>query len=190
MESLPNLIRQCTLCNPNLPLGPKPILSGNPKSKIAIVSQAPGRIAHNSGIPFQDPSGKNLRRWLGVDESTFYNEDFFAIAPMSFCYPGKGKGGDLPPRPECAPKWHHELFPYLEGLKLKLLIGQYSQKAYLGSNRKSTLTETVRNFEDYLPEFLPLPHPSPRNGIWQRKNPWFEAEVVPVLQKLVRQTLS
>lgn len=187
---IPEKIRNCTLCRPHLPLGAKPILSGNPKSKIAIVSQAPGRIAHQSGIPFMDQSGKNLRAWLGVDEATFYDEDLFAVPPMGFCYPGKGKGGDLPPRPECAPKWHPELFPYLEGIELKLLIGQYSQKAYLGSNCKHTLTETVRNYREYLPEFFPLPHPSPRNGIWQRKNPWFEIEVIPVLQKMVKQIIS
>jgi len=183
-------IRSCTLCHPDLPLGPKPILSGSPKSKIAIVSQAPGRIAHASGIPFKDPSGKNLRRWLGVDDNTFYNEDLFAIAPMGFCYPGKGRGGDLPPRPECAPKWHPELFPYLERLELKLLIGQYSQKAYLGKRMEKNLTETVRNFEAYLPEYFPLPHPSPRNGIWLRKNSWFEEEVLPALREEVNIILS
>jgi uracil-DNA glycosylase len=188
--SLLHEILKCTLCADHLPLGPKPILAGNTKSKIAIISQAPGRIAHESGIPFMDQSGRNLRNWLGVDEATFYNEDYFAIAPMGFCYPGKGKGGDLPPRPECVVTWHDQLFAMLEGLELKLLIGQYSQKAYLGSHRKSTLTETVRSFNDYLPEFFPLPHPSPRNGIWMRKNPWFEKEVIPALQEKVRPLIN
>ncbi|MCA1763841.1 MAG: uracil-DNA glycosylase family protein [Cryomorphaceae bacterium] len=189
MSNLISEIKTCTLCAEHLPLGPKPILSGNARSKIAIVSQAPGRIAHQSGIPFMDQSGKNLRAWLGVDESTFYFEDHFAIAPMGFCYPGKGKGGDLPPRPECAPTWHDELFAYLENIELKLLIGQYSQRAYLGSRMQKNLTETVRRFEDYLPEYFPLPHPSPRNGIWMRKNPWFEAEVLPALRVKVRAIL-
>jgi uracil-DNA glycosylase len=190
MSALLRRIRTCTLCTENLPLGPKPILSGNEKSKIAIVSQAPGRIAHLSGVPFHDPSGKNLRAWLGVDELTFYDEDHFAIAPMGFCYPGKGKGGDLPPRPECAPMWHAQLFDYLQGLELKLLIGQYSQKEYLGNRKKKNLTETVRHFEEYLPEYFPLPHPSPRNGIWMGKNPWFEEEVLPALKDEVRRILK
>ena len=189
MSNLIAEIKTCTLCTEHLPLGPKPILSGNARSKIAIVSQAPGRIAHQSGIPFMDPSGRNLRAWLGVDESTFYNEDYFAIAPMGFCYPGKGKGGDLPPRPECAPTWHDPLFAYLENLELKLLIGQYSQRAYLGGAMQKNLTETVRRFEAYLPEYFPLPHPSPRNGIWMRKNPWFEAEVLPALREKVKAIL-
>jgi uracil-DNA glycosylase len=190
MSDLLKEIRNCTLCAVHLALGPKPILSGNERSKIAIVSQAPGRIAHLSGVPFQDPSGKNLRNWLGVDEGTFYNEDHFAIAPMGFCYPGKGNGGDLPPRPECAPMWHSQLFDYLQGLELKLLIGQYSQNKYLGKRRKKNLTETVRAFDEYLPEYFPLPHPSPRNGIWMRKNPWFEEEVLPALKKEVRRILG
>jgi uracil-DNA glycosylase len=190
MSELIREIRRCTLCAAFLPLGPKPILSGSRNSKIAIVSQAPGRIAHESGIPFMDQSGKNLRAWLGVDEATFYNEKHFAIAPMGFCYPGKGKGGDLPPRPECAPTWHDQLFSYLKNLDLKLLIGQYSQKQYLGSQMKKNLTETVRYFEDYLPEYFPLPHPSPRNGIWMRKNPWFEEEVLPALREKVAKIIS
>lgn len=189
MSELIHQIRQCTLCAKNLPLGPKPILSGNRRSTIAIVSQAPGRIAHQSGVPFMDQSGRNLRNWLGVDEPTFYDENHFAIAPMGFCYPGKGKGGDLPPRPECAATWHDLLFSMLEGLELKLLIGQYAQKEYLGSRMKKNLTETVRTFEEYAPDFFPLPHPSPRNGIWMRKNPWFEDEVIPALQEKVQTVL-
>jgi len=190
MSKLIREIKCCTLCESHLPLGPKPILAGNAKSKIAIVSQAPGRIAHESGIPFMDPSGKNLRNWLGVDQDTFYNEDYFAIAPMGFCYPGKGKGGDLPPRFECAPTWHPQLFEMLKGLEIKLLIGQYSQKAYLGKERKRTLTDTVKSFAEYLPEYFPLPHPSPRNGIWMRNNPWFEEDVIQALRQKVKQLIN
>lgn len=183
-------IRQCTICAEHLPLGPKPILSLHPHSRIAIISQAPGRLAHESGIPWDDPSGERLREWLGVDKTTFYQAEHFAIIPMGFCYPGKGKSGDLPPRKECAPQWHSTILSMLPQIQLTLAIGQYAQKTYLGKSRNKNLTETVRHFETYLPEYLPLPHPSPLNARWRKKNPWFREAVLPVLRKRVKEILE
>ncbi len=185
MQSLLAEIRACTHCAPVLPLGPNPIIAASGRTRVLLVSQAPGRLAHLSSVPFDDPSGRLLREWLDVDEPTFYDPDNFAIVPMGFCYPGKGKGGDQPPRPECAEIWRARLDAALPDDAVKLLIGQYAQKYYLGKSRRRNLTETVRNFRDYLPDFFPLPHPSPRNGIWQRKNPWFTEEVVPALREVV-----
>lgn len=185
MEALVESVRACTLCAAELPLGPRPVLSVSPRSKIAIVGQAPGTKVHASGIPWDDASGKKLREWLGVDPDTFYNPDLFAIVPMGFCYPGKGKSGDLPPRKECAATWHEPLFAAMPELELCLLIGQYAQAHYLGNTRKPNLTETVRHFEAYGPRFFPLPHPSPRNRFWLQKNPWFADEVLPELRRLV-----
>lgn len=158
-------------------------------TKILIIGQAPGRKVHETGIPWDDPSGKRLRQWLGVDDETFYNPEIFGILPMGFCYPGTGKSGDLPPRPECAPKWHEPLLKMMPEVKLTLLFGQYAQERYLGKKRQKNLTETVRNWKDYLPDYLPLPHPSPRNQIWVRKNPWFEEEVLPFLKETVRNSI-
>jgi uracil-DNA glycosylase len=185
VQELLSRISECTLCREHLPLGPNPICAGSKKSKIVIISQAPGRIAHLSGIPFDDQSGRTLRTWLGVNEDLFYNPDNFAIVPMGFCYPGKGKSGDLPPRPECAPTWHDEVFSHFEDTPLKLLVGQYSQKYYLKGRKPKTLTETVKNCHDYLPDFFSLPHPSPLNRIWMKKKPWFDSEIIPLLQDLV-----
>lgn len=189
-DALKNLlteIRACEICKEGLPHHePRPVVEGASKAKIMIVGQAPGSVVHASGVPWDDASGRNLRRWLGVTDEQFYDPNLFAIVPMGFCYPGKGKSGDLPPRPECAPKWHKPLFDLMPEIKLTLLIGLYAQTYYLGDRRKKTLTETVTNYREYLPEFLPLVHPSPRNGIWMRKHPWFEAEVVPELQKVVK----
>ena len=180
-------IRACEICKEGLPHHePRPVVEGASKAKIMIVGQAPGSVVHASGVPWDDASGRNLRRWLGVTDEQFYDPNLFAIVPMGFCYPGKGKSGDLPPRPECAPKWHKPLFDLMPEIKLTLLIGLYAQAYYLGDRRKRTLTETVTNYQEYLPEYLPLVHPSPRNGIWQRKHPWFEAEVVPELQQVVK----
>ena len=166
------------------------MVSCSPDSRILIIGQAPGSRVHASGIPWDDPSGRNLRKWLGVTDKQFYNPDLFGIVPMGFCYPGKGKSGDLPPRPECAPEWHGPLLEKMPKVKLTLLIGLYAQAYYLEGKQKKTLTETVSNFREYLPNFLPLVHPSPRNGIWMRKNPWFEKEVVPELQAIVRAAIS
>lgn len=183
-------IRACRICAEFLDLGPNPVVSASPRSKILVIGQAPGTKVHASGIPWDDASGNNLRKWLGVSNEQFYNPDLFGIVPMGFCYPGKGKSGDLPPRPECAPKWHTALLQQMSEVRLTLLIGQYAQAYYLGDRKKKTLTETVCNFREYLPEFLPLVHPSPRNGIWMRKNEWFEREVVPELQSVVREVMN
>ena len=136
-------------------------------------------------MPWDDKSGERLRDWLGVDEAAFYNSEIFAIVPMGFCYPGKGKSGDLPPRKECAPLWHNLLFKKMKKIELTLLIGSYAQNYYLAENKKRTLTETVRNFKEYIPKYLPLPHPSTRNNIWLKKNPWFEVEVLPYLRGII-----
>jgi len=189
MQKLLKEIRACTVCEKELLLGPRPIVVASASSKIAIIGQAPGTAVHKSGIPWDDPSGRRLREWMGISDEDFYNENKVAIIPMGFCYPGKGKSGDLPPRPECAPLWHKPLFESITDLKLTLLIGQYAQKYYLDKNMKSTLTVTVQNYEQYLPEFLPLPHPSPRNNIWLKKNEWFEKELVPRLKSIISETL-
>lgn len=178
-------IKKCTLCLPHLSHGVNPVLSANKNSRIAIIGQAPGRIVHESGIPWDDKSGERLRMWLGVNKDQFYEPDNFAIVPMGFCYPGKGKSGDLPPRKECAPKWHQALFDKMDNLEMIILIGQYAQGYYLGNDKKKTLTETVKNYQQYLPKFFPLPHPSPRNNIWLKKNLWFEKELVPLLQEKI-----
>ena len=190
MEILLKEISKCTICKPFLSNGCRPVLNAHPSSKIIIIGQAPGIKVHQSGIPWQDKSGDNLREWLNVTEDEFYDPEKFAIIPMGFCYPGKGKTGDLPPRPECAPLWHPPLLSGLNNVKLTLLIGQYAQKYYLGKNSKSNLTETVRHFNEYLPQYFPLPHPSPRNNIWEKKNPWFERENIPLLQKAIRDMLD
>ena len=189
MEKLIREIRCCDLCLPHLPNGANPIVAGHPESKIALISQAPGSVAHASGVAWWDKSGHRLREWLGVDDDTFYNPKNFAIVPMGFCYPGRGKSGDLPPRMECAPLWHDKLLRHMPNIKLTLLIGSYSQSYYLGGRKHRTLTETVRHFNDYLPKYLPLPHPSPRNNIWLKKNAWFEVEVLPYLKAEVQAVL-
>ena len=163
-----------------MPNKPKPIFQFNEKSRIMIIGQAPGQKVHNAGVPFLDKSGETLRRWLGVTDEQFYNPDLFAIVPMGFCFPGKGKTGDLPPRPECAPQWHEKIMSHLKQVELKLLIGKYAQDYYLLKTSGSNLTETVLNYKNYLPEYFPLVHPSPLNFRWQAKNPWFEKELVPV----------
>ncbi|MFV0565666.1 MAG: uracil-DNA glycosylase family protein [Flavobacteriaceae bacterium] len=184
MEDLLTEIRQCTICKNFLPLGPRPIVSAASHSKIVIIGQAPGIKVHQTGIAWNDPSGNQLRKWLNVTTEQFYNPENFAIMPMGFCYPGKGKSGDLPPRPECAPQWHGKLFDQMENVKLVLLIGKYAQDYYLQDKTEKNLTETVKKFKAYLPKYLPLPHPSPRNRFWLAKNPWFEKEVVPELQNI------
>jgi uracil-DNA glycosylase len=159
-------------------------------SKILIIGQAPGLKVQNSGIPWDDQSGNELRRWLNVTKEQFYNPDIFALMPMGFCYPGKGVSGDLPPRFECAPLWHQKLIDNMKGIRLTILIGQYAQKYYLGENFSTLVTENVRNYKQYLPNFLPLVHPSPRNKIWQKRNLWFEEEIIPILQRTIREFID
>lgn len=190
LDSLLNDIKKCTVCEKFLPLGPRPVVSVSKKSKILIVGQAPGTKVHASGIPWDDQSGKNLRAWLGVSNEQFYNPDIFGIVPMGFCYPGKGKSGDLAPRKECAPLWHEVLLEQLPKLELVLLIGVYAQKYYLKSDAKKNLTETVLHFDEYLPKNFVLPHPSPRNAIWMKKNPWFAHDVLPELQKRTQEIIT
>lgn len=189
MEKLLKDIRACTHCKTFLPNKPHPIIQGSRQSKIVIIGQAPGQKVQDSGIPWDDASGNELRRWLGVTKEQFYDPEVFALMPMGFCYPGKGTSGDLPPRPECAPLWHNRILNEMKKVELILLIGQYAQNYYLKSNIKPTLTETVKNFKEYLPNYIPLVHPSPRNRIWQKKNPWFEKEVLPLLREKMKMIL-
>lgn len=186
MYKLLSEIRNCTVCKDFLPNAPRPIIQACKSSKIVIIGQAPGQKVQNSGVPWDDASGNNLREWLGVSKQTFYDERVFALIPMGFCFPGTGKSGDLPPRPECAPLWHRQVLQSMPEVKLTLLIGQYAQNYYLKNSSKRTLTETVKNCSEYLPEFLPLPHPSPRNNIWQKKNSWFKESLIQVLQGKVK----
>ena len=186
MDSLISEIKNCKICLPHLTQGVNPVLSASKESKIIIIGQAPGSIVHRTGIPWDDKSGDRLRDWLNVSKEEFYNENLFALIPMGFCYPGKGKGGDLPPRPECAPKWHDLVLDQITNKKLILLIGSYAQRYYLKNFVKKTLINTVKNYVEYLPMYLPLPHPSPRNNIWLKKNEWFEETVIPDLQKRVK----
>ncbi len=190
MENLLNEIRKCTLCAKHLPLGPNPIVNAHRNARLIIIGQAPGTKVHQSGIPWDDASGKRLREWLNMEPEQFYNSDKIAIIPMGFCYPGKGNSGDLPPRPECAPEWHKTLFDKMPRVELILLIGLYAQKYYLGKEVKRNLTETVRNREEYLPRFFPMPHPSPRNRLWLRKNEWFEMDAIPELQLRVQEVMA
>ncbi|HEY6094494.1 MAG TPA: uracil-DNA glycosylase family protein [Gallionellaceae bacterium] len=178
-------VRACTVCAAHLPFPPKPILRASSTARLLIVGQAPGRRVHETGIPWNDPSGDRLRDWLQLDRDTFYDESRIAIIPAGFCYPGSGKHGDLPPRPECAPLWHPRLRAALPQIELTLLVGGYAQAYYLGDKAHKTLTETVQHYRDYLPAYLPLPHPSWHNQQWLKKNPWFAAEVLPLLRSRV-----
>lgn len=190
LEALLAEVRACRLCEPHLPLGPKPILRAGPEARLLIVGQAPGTRVHETGIPWNDPSGDRLRAWLGLDRDTFYDETRIAIIPTGLCYPGRKGSGDAPPRPECAPAWHPRLLALLPRIELILLVGQYAQSWYLGSRRHRTLAGTVRAFAEYGPRYLPLPHPSPRNQLWLRRHPWFEREVLPVLRARVQALLQ
>ena len=189
LDTLLEEIRACRVCEAALPLGPKPVLRASATAKLLIVGQAPGRRVHETGIPWNDPSGDRLRTWLGMTREAFYDERYIAIVPTGFCYPGSGPRGDAPPRPECAPLWHPRVRALMPRIELTLLIGRYAQAYYLGARRIKTLRETVQAYREFLPEFLPLPHPSPRNQSWFKHNPWFEAEVVPLLQDRVAQAL-
>lgn len=178
--------RACRLCAADLPLGPRPVLRASATARLMIVGQAPGTRVHASGIPFNDPSGDRLRAWLGIDRETFYDERRLAILPMGLCYPGQdARGADKPPMKICAPTWHPRIRPLLPKLELTLLVGLYAQARYLGPARKKSLTETVQCWRDYGPAFLPLPHPSWRNTAWLKRNPSFEAEVLPELRRRV-----
>ena len=190
MKNLLLDIKKCTLCSEFLELGPNPIVSASKKSKIIIIGQAPGTVVHKTGIPWNDKSGENLRVWMGISNEDFYNPEKVAIIPMGFCYPGKGKSGDLPPRKECAPLWHEQLLTKIENAELVLLIGKYAQDYYLKMEAERTLTDTVKNYKKYLPEYFVLPHPSPRNNIWQAKNKWFVTEVLPILKERISWSLS
>ena len=188
-EELKMSIQACRICADDLELGPRPIVSIHPKSQILIIGQAPGAIVHRTGIPWDDKSGENLRKWMGINNDTFYNPQKIGIVPMGFCYPGKGKSGDLPPRKECAPQWHSQIFSHLDNVSLTLLIGKYAQNYYLGNHSSKKLTDNVKNYKSFLPKYFVLPHPSPRNNIWQKKNPWFGQEVLPDLKDLVKRIL-
>ena len=188
ISSVLGAIRACTLCE-NLALGPNPIFQLNPEARILIAGQAPGRKTHHKSIPFDDPSGDRLRDWMGIDRDTFYNESAIAILPMAFCYPGTGKTGDLPPPTQCAEQWRVQLLSLLPNIELTLVIGQYALDWHLGSHRAKTLTETVRRWQDYWPELLPMPHPSPRNNRWLKNNPWFSKDVLPKLKEKVASLL-
>ncbi|WNO09487.1 uracil-DNA glycosylase family protein [Teredinibacter sp. KSP-S5-2] len=187
-------IKSCTHCAEHLPFAPRPVLIANPEARILLIGQAPGTKVHASGIPWDDPSGKRLRQWLQLNDQDFYDPTQLAIMPMGFCYPGKGKSGDLPPRPECAPLWHKQVLQYLPNIQLTLLVGQYAQNYYLGKD-KSTLSQRVQNwFNNYKNKnsaqpIIPLPHPSPRNTLWLKKNSWFEEDCLKILQMLVKKAL-
>lgn len=179
-------LKACQNCALNLPLGANPIVQISPQAKILIIGQAPGTKAHQTGLPFNDPSGDRLRLWLKMSREQFYDENKIAIMPMGFCYPGRHpKGGDLPPSSACSTLWHSQTLSYLSNIRLTLLVGQYAQAYYLGTNRKKTLTETVKAWQEYLPTYFPLPHPSWRNNGWCRVNDWFEIDLLPELQRRV-----
>ncbi|MGB0411205.1 MAG: uracil-DNA glycosylase family protein [Pikeienuella sp.] len=181
-------IRACAVCR-DLPLGPRPIFQFNARSKILIVGQAPGRITHHKGIPFDDPSGTRLRSWLGVDRDTFYDPDALAIVPMGFCFPGTGNGGDLPPRRECATTWRARVLEELKAVELTIIIGRYAIDWHAPEYAKATVTDAVKSWEKLWPRKLILPHPSPRNNRWLKQNSWFEQDVIPALQARVAAAL-
>ena len=191
LERLLAEVRGCRACAAVLPLGPRPVLRARPGAGLLIVGQAPGTRVHETGVPWNDRSGDRLRDWLGMDRATFYDDRRIAIVPMGFCYPGRdARGGDRPPRPECAPLWHDRVLARLPALSLILLVGQYAQVRYLGRQRRGSLTETVAAFETYLPRYLPLPHPSWRTTGWQRRNPWFADKLLPELRRRVAALLA
>ena len=182
-------IRDCRLCEAELEHGVRPVLRAAPTARVLVAGQAPGRRVHASGVPFDDPSGDRLREWMGVDAATFYDEARVAIVPMGFCYPGTGTSGDLPPRPECAEAWRARVIGALSDVRLTLVIGQYAIRWHLGTG-STPLTKVVAAWRDHAPAVLPLPHPSPRNNLWLRRNPWFEADVLPYLRDAVRGALE
>ena len=190
LEKLLDEIRGCAVCAAHLPHGVRPIVQAGEGARIVVVGQAPGARVHASGVAWDDASGARLRDWMGVDAATFYDPERIALAPMGFCYPGRRAGGDLPPRPECAPLWHERLFALLPNTRLTLLVGVYAHDRYRGDRRGGDMTGTVRGFRDALPRVFPLPHPSWRSAIWAAKNLWFEAEALPALRAAVREAQS
>lgn len=182
-------IRACRICEEHLPHGVRPVLQFRPEARILIAGQAPGRKVHASGVPFDDASGDRLRAWMGVSRDDFYDPAKIAILPMGFCYPGTGTSGDLPPRPECAQSWRRPLLNALRQLQLTLVIGSYAQAWHLG-DKAAGVTTAVRNWRSYWPKIVPLPHPSPRNNLWLRRNPWFEAELLPRLRARIARVLK
>ncbi len=188
LQQLLNEVAACRLCESALPLGPRPVLRVAPEARILIIGQAPGLKVHNSGLPWDDPSGDRLRGWLNIDREQFYRDARLGILPMGFCYPGKGKSGDLPPRPECAPTWHERLLQQMPQIEVVLLIGQYAQKRYAGDD-ETNLTERVRN-QSLDGRFISLPHPSPRNIRWFKQNPWFDEQLLPSFQRRIHPLLS
>ncbi len=189
-ERLVGRAQACTACAANLPHPPRPVLRVSPTARLLIVGQAPGRRVHETGIPWNDPSGDLLRAWLGMTREQFYDASRIAIVPTGLCYPGTAKGSDLPPRPECAPLWHPPLRAAMPGIRLTLLIGAYAQAYYLGKRRGRTLADTVHAWRDFLPDHFPLPHPSPRNRLWLKRHSWFEQEVLPALRERVGAVLA
>ena len=189
LASLLTEVRACMLCAAHLPLGPRPIVQAQPSARILIAGQAPGRKVHDTGLPFNDASGDRLRSWLGLSREQFYDASQVAILPMGFCFPGSGKSGDLPPRPECAPAWRAAVLAQLRQLKLTLVIGQYAQ-AYHLPQQGASVTEVVQAWRKTWPHTVPLPHPSPRNNLWLKRNPWFEQELLPALRIRVAQVLA
>jgi uracil-DNA glycosylase len=183
LERLLHEVRACAVCAAHLPFPPRPLVRAASSARLLIMGQAPGIRAHATGIPWNDPSGDRLRHWLGLSREQFYDESRIAIIPTAFCYPGRGPGGDLPPRPDCAPLWHPRLRAALPDIQLTLLIGAYSQAYCLNRRVKRSLADTVRSWREYLPDFFPLPHPSARNLRWFKTHPWFEAEVLPELRR-------
>ncbi len=190
LASLIDEIRACKICVSNLPFTPNPVLRAAASAKLLIVGQAPGRRVHETSVPFNDPSGDRLREWLDMDRTTFYDVSRIAIVPMGFCYPGTGRSGDLAPRRECADTWRARLLAALPNIELTLAIGQYAQRYHLRKAGRSTLTESVKCWKDYAPHCFPLPHPSPRNNIWLKKNPWFQEQVIPALREAVNRVLD
>ncbi|XOV83021.1 MAG: uracil-DNA glycosylase family protein [bacterium] len=183
-------ISRCTLCAEHLPLGPRPVIQAHPAARILVVGQAPGTAVHKTGIPFNDPSGDRLRSWMGVDRQSFYNPKHIALVPMGFCYPGKGKGGDLPPRMECAPAWRDRLLGQLDNIELTIVMGRYALDWHLNIPSSQPLSAVVANWQQYWPHTVPLPHPSPRNTHWLKKHPWVEDNIIPELQQHIRSLLN
>ena len=185
MTVLEREISACTLCAEHLPHGPRPVVQFSPTAQVLIVGQAPGTKVHQSGVPWDDASGRRLCEWTGLSFEQLHDPALVAVVPMGFCYPGKGKSGDLPPRRECAPLWHAKVLARLPADRLTLLVGAHAQNYYLPGARGWSMTERVRHFRKFGPEFFPLPHPSWRSTIFMLRNPWFEAEVVPALRRAV-----